>query len=54
MKNTTHRDWRLNRPVRKSRLSIDQTTALGGLTLALFAYILGYFIYPMFAKGLLW
>ncbi|WP_179830126.1 hypothetical protein [Spirosoma fluviale] len=54
MKNTTHRDWRLSRPARRNRFTVDQTTALGGLTLALFAYILCYFIYPMLTKGLLW
>lgn len=28
--------------------------ALGGLTFALFTYILYHFIYPMISKGLLW
>jgi len=44
----------MSRPARKSRLVLDQTTALGGLTLALFTYILYHFIYPLISKGLLW
>ena len=54
MKHTVQRDLRTGRPSRRSRGTLDQTTALGGLTIALFAYILYYFIYPMVAKGLLW
>lgn len=54
MKQTVQRDLRTSRPSRRNRVSFDQTTALGGLTMALFAYILYYFIYPMIAKGLLW
>jgi len=54
MKNTTQRDWRASRPTRKSSVSIDQTTALGGLTLLLLSYIVYHFIYPLASKGLLW
>jgi hypothetical protein len=38
---------------RKSRFEIDQTAAIGGVTVALFGYILYHFIYPLIAKGLL-
>ena len=54
MKHTTHRDWRVSRPARKSSVSVDQTTALGGLTLLLLSYIVYHFIYPLASKGLLW
>ena len=54
MKHTAHRDWRNSRTSYKNRVLFDQTTALGGLTLALFGYIVYYFIYPLMSKGLLW
>ncbi|WP_170312648.1 hypothetical protein [Spirosoma agri] len=54
MKHTTQRDWRVSRPARRSRVIFDQTTALGGLTVALFAYIIYHFVYPLVSKGLLW
>ncbi|MBC3785180.1 hypothetical protein [Spirosoma utsteinense] len=54
MKHTVQRDWRVTRPSRKSRFNFDQTTALGGLTVALFTYIIYHFIYPLISKGLLW
>lgn len=54
MKHTAQRDWRVSRPSRRSRITIDQTTALGGLTVGLFIYIIYHFIYPLVAKGLLW
>ncbi|MCK8494116.1 MULTISPECIES: hypothetical protein [Spirosoma] len=54
MKPTAQRDWRVSRPSRKNRATFDQTSALGGLTLALFAYIVYHFIYPLISKGLLW
>ncbi len=44
----------MSRPSRKSRVSVDQTTALGGLTIALLTYIVYHFIYPLISKGLLW
>ena len=37
----------------KSRADLGQTAALGGTTLALFAYIVYHFVYPLIAKGLL-
>lgn len=54
MKHTTQRDWRVARPSRKTQFNFDQTTALGGLTVALFTYIVYHFIYPLISKGLLW
>lgn len=54
MANFTSKTVRNNRPTRKLQTGIDQTMALGGLTLALFTYILYHFIYPMLSKGLLW
>lgn len=53
MGNYAQKDWRMNRSTRKVRFELDQTTALGGVTVALFAYILYHFIYPLIAKGLL-
>ncbi|MFD2570235.1 hypothetical protein ACFSUS_06285 [Spirosoma soli] len=54
MKHTAQRDWRVSRPSRRARVAFDQTTALGGLTVALFTYIIYHFIYPLISKGLLW
>ncbi|QIP14898.1 MULTISPECIES: hypothetical protein [Spirosoma] len=54
MKPTAQRDWRVSRPSRRARVAFDQTTVLGGLTVALFAYIVYHFIYPLISKGLLW
>ncbi|GAB4018164.1 hypothetical protein [Spirosoma koreense] len=53
MKQIVQRDWRTNRQSPKGRGSFDYTTALGSLTVALFAYIV-YHIYPLLSKGLLW
>jgi len=52
MANYTSKTVRNNRSARKT--GIDQTMALGGLTFALFTYIIYHFIYPMISKGLLW
>lgn len=52
MKYTTQRNWSSSR--NKSRVLLDQTTALGSVTVALFGYIVYHFIYPLIAKGLLW
>jgi hypothetical protein len=38
---------------RKARFELDQTTAMGGATVALFTYIVYHFIYPLVSKGLL-
>ncbi|GAB3568046.1 hypothetical protein GCM10027578_19990 [Spirosoma luteolum] len=54
MKHTAQRPWTSTRPSRKSRVFFDQTTALAGITIALFTYIVYHFIYPMASKGLLW
>ncbi len=54
MKHTTQRNWRATRPPRRMQFHFDQTTVLGGLALALFIYIVCYFVYPLMAKGLLW
>ncbi|GAB3643512.1 hypothetical protein [Spirosoma arcticum] len=54
MKHTAQRDWRVSRPSRRSQVNIDQTTALGSLTVALLIYIVYHFIYPLISKGLLW
>lgn len=54
MANYTSKTVRTNRSTRKAQTGIDQTMALGGLTFALFTYILYHFIYPMISKGLLW
>lgn len=54
MKHAVQRDWRVSRPARKTRVAFDQTTGLGGLTVALFVYIVYHFVYPLIAKGLLW
>jgi hypothetical protein len=50
----TTKTLRTNRSTRKTQNGLDQTVALGGLTLALFTYILYHFIYPLISKGLLW
>lgn len=54
MKNLAQRDWRNHRSSKKAAQGLDQTVALGGVTLALFTYILYHFIYPLLSKGLLW
>ena len=54
MGNYAQREWKSNRPARKVQQGVDQTIALGGLTLALFTYIIYHFIYPLVSKGLLW
>ena len=54
MKHTAQRDWRVTRPSRRNQFNFDQTTALGGLTVALLVYIVYHFIYPLISKGLLW
>ncbi|GAA4454937.1 hypothetical protein GCM10023189_22110 [Nibrella saemangeumensis] len=53
MRNFAQKDWRLSRSAKKSSVDMDQTTALGGLSLALFGYILYHFIYPLIEKGLI-
>ena len=55
MANYTQRDWRMSQSNSKSSSSADlgQTAALGGTSVALFAYIIYHFIYPLIAKGLL-
>ena len=54
MKHTAQREGRVPRPSRNSRSNADQTTAVSGLTVALFTYIVYHFIYPLISKGLLW
>ena len=54
MKHPVQRDSRVARPPRRNRFNFNQTTALGGLTVALFIYIVYHFIYPLLSKGLLW
>jgi hypothetical protein len=51
--NYTQREWRMSHPTPKTSADLGQTAALGGATLALFAYIVYHFIYPLVAKGLL-
>ena len=53
MANYTQREWRMSQSTPKTRTDLGQTAALGGTTLALFAYIVYHFIYPLIAKGLL-
>jgi hypothetical protein len=54
MTNYTQREWRMSHPTPKTTADLGQTTVLlGGTTLALFAYIVYHFIYPLIAKGLL-
>lgn len=53
MANYTQRDWRMSPSTPKTRTDLGQTATLGGLTLALFTYIVYHFIYPLVAKGLL-
>ncbi|MBD2702777.1 hypothetical protein IC229_19170 [Spirosoma sp. BT702] len=52
MKQTAQRGWQFDQPVRKTRPTIDTTTALGSLTVALLAYIV-YHVYPLISKGIL-
>ncbi|QKZ15031.1 hypothetical protein [Spirosoma sp. KUDC1026] len=54
MKPTAQRDWRTVRSSRQNRFSLDQTSVIGGLTIALLTYITYHFIYPLISKGLLW
>lgn len=54
MGNIAQREWRSSKSSRKIQQRVDQTMALGGLTLALFTYIIYHFIYPLVSKGLLW
>lgn len=53
MANYTQREWRMSQSNSKSSADLGQTAALGGATLALFAYIIYHFVYPLIAKGLL-
>ncbi|WP_375447952.1 hypothetical protein [uncultured Fibrella sp.] len=54
MSNYTQREWRMSQSKSKSSSAdLGQTAALGGATMALFAYIIYHFIYPLIAKGLL-
>ena len=53
MGNYAQKEWRVARPARRMKVAIDETTALGGVTVALFTYILYHFIYPLIAKGIL-
>ena len=53
MGNSAQKEWRMAKPARRMKVAIDETTALGGVTLALFTYILYHFIYPLIAKGIL-
>ncbi|WP_166690535.1 hypothetical protein [Fibrivirga algicola] len=53
MGNYTQREWRMGQSNSKSSTDLGQTAALGGATVALFAYIVYHFIYPLIAKGLL-
>lgn len=54
MANFPSKTARTTRSRQKMQTGIDQTMALGGITFALFTYILYHFIYPMISKGLLW
>ncbi|WP_185155393.1 hypothetical protein [Rudanella paleaurantiibacter] len=54
MANLTTKPLRTNRSTRKMQTGMDQTMALGGLTFALFTYIVYHFVYPLISKGLLW
>ncbi len=53
MANYTQRTWRMSQPAPKSQADLGQTIALGGASVALFAYIVYHFVYPLIAKGLL-
>lgn len=53
MGNYAQKEWRGAKPARRMKVAIDETTALGGVTLVLFSYILYHFVYPLVAKGLL-
>ncbi|TAE96252.1 MAG: hypothetical protein EAZ14_11330 [Runella slithyformis] len=44
---------RSHSPISKSRFVFDETILLAGLTLLIFGYIILYFLYPLFSKGLL-
>ena len=54
MANFTSKTSQAKRFTHKMQTGINQTIALGGLTFALFTYILYHFVYPMLSKGLLW
>lgn len=54
MANYSSKTVRNNRSSRKTHTGINQTMVIGGLTFALFTYIIYHFIYPMISKGLLW
>lgn len=53
MGNYAQREWRVARPARRMKVAFDESMALGGITVALFSYILYHFIYPLIAKGIL-
>lgn len=53
MGNYTQREWRMSQAKSKTSTDLGQTAALGGASVALFAYIVYHFIYPLIAKGLL-
>lgn len=53
MGNYAQKEWRVAKPARRAKVAVDETMALGGVTLALFTYILYHFIYPLVAKGIL-
>jgi hypothetical protein len=48
-----HTSYKLANTSRKARFELDQTTVMGGATVALFTYIVYHFIYPLISKGLL-
>lgn len=55
MKDAVHRNWEgLNTDKKSQKISLDQATLLGGLTIVIFAYIIFRFIYPLIDKGVLW
>ncbi|AEI50938.1 hypothetical protein Runsl_4618 [Runella slithyformis DSM 19594] len=49
----TAKSYRIHPGNRKAPVMLDQTVWLAALTLLVIGYIMLYFIYPMFSKGLL-
>ncbi|MFN4147567.1 MAG: hypothetical protein ACK4GN_17205 [Runella sp.] len=49
----TLKNYRSDTFVKRSTFSFDSSAWLAGLTLAIFLYILIYFLYPMISRGLL-
>lgn len=55
MNNYSNNNFKTSTMNRKNaKLSLDQSTLLGGLSFLILGYIVFQFVYPLINKGLLW